>query len=76
MTDDEVLAGMIMVAKAEREAGFEGWGSPPDHLLEQCDRLCAAGLAECQNDRENATVYYRPTPEGERICNIKISRVQ
>lgn len=76
MTDDEVLAGMIMAARAEREAGFEGWSSPPDELLEQCDRLCAQGLAECHNNREDRAVHYRPTPEGERICKITITRVQ
>jgi hypothetical protein len=73
MTDDEVLAGLIMAARAEREAGFEGWSSPPDQLLEQCDKLCAQGLAERENDH---LVHYRPTAEGERVCQIKISRVQ
>ena len=76
MTDDEVLAFMIMAARAERESGFEGWASPPDELLEQCDRLCAQGLAQCHNNREDRMMHYMPTLEGERVCKIKISRIQ
>ena len=71
MSDDEVLAGLIMAAKAEREAGFDGWSLPPANLLPQCDRLVERGWAE----QEDEGVHYRPTPEGERMCQIKISRV-
>jgi hypothetical protein len=74
MNDEEILAGLIMGARAERDLGFkEGWTSPPELYHEQCDRLCVNGFAERWDDRER---WYRPTAEGERVYQIKISRVQ
>lgn len=75
-TNDEILAGMIMAAKAERDAGFEGWSSPSEKYIEACDRLVNEGLAEkTVNPLFDDEMYYRPTAEGERRCQIKISRV-
>ena len=74
MTNDEILAGLIMAAKAEREAGFPGWSRPPDTYRDQCEALVAEGLAERHDDEDG--IWYRPTSQGEKTCSIKISRVQ
>ena len=74
MTENEILAGLILTVKAEREGGYEGWARPPEHMQPQCDLLVERGLAEKKEfDRE---LFYRPTAEGERVCNLTINRVQ
>ncbi len=75
MTNDEVLAGLIMGATAEREAGFEGWVSPPDHLRAQLDELVREGLAEMNASTDEPLTYFRPTPAGIEACSIAIRRV-
>lgn len=75
MTDNKLLAGLILAAKAEREAGFAGWVQPPSNFESQLDSLVSEGLAERQDDPAEGT-YYRPTAEGERVCNLTIHRTQ
>lgn len=71
MTKDDVLMLMEMTARAEREAGFGGYGSPPDHLLDVCRDLVSEGLAE-----EGEPGRFRPTKDGADRVAHRIHAVQ
>ncbi len=73
MTKDEILMGMEMTARAEREAGFLGYGQPPEHLHEICRELVAEGLAE---EHKFQPGWFRPTKEGADRVGHRIHRVQ
>lgn len=72
MTDDEILIMMEMTARAEREAGFTGYGMPPEHLREACERLVLQGLAERHQFEDG---WYRPTQTGASRVAHRIQRV-
>ena len=81
MTKDDILIGLVMAAKAERDAGFDGWSAPDCRLREQLDALVGDGLAEMKKDDfdpEHPTkpigLWWRPTPKGESVCPATISR--
>ena len=70
MSDDDVLMGMEMVARAERKAGFDGYGKPPAEFAEAVERLIAAGFAERSGD------WVRPTIEGAARIAGRIHTIQ
>ena len=73
MTDNDILMMMEMTARAEREAGFNGYGKPPEQAREACVRLVKAGLAE---EHKFQPGWFRPTKEGANLVGHRIHRVQ
>ena len=73
MTDDDILMMMEMTARAEREAGFTGYGCPPEHLHEACERLVDEGLAEKHKFEPG---WYRPTKAGADRVGHRIRAFQ
>lgn len=73
MTDDDVLMGMEMTARAEREAGFNGYCKPPAEMLLACTRLVESGLAE---EHKFQPGWFRPTKAGAKRVQHRIHRIQ
>jgi hypothetical protein len=72
-TDNDILMMMEMTARAEREAGFTGYGKPPEEVREACERLVDAGLAE---EHKFQPGWFRPTKKGTELVAPRIHRAQ
>lgn len=79
MTKNDVLIGLVMATRAERDIGFDGWSSPPDTLNPQLEELRADGLAESMIEPQEhpdkpQKVFWRATAKGEDACPATITR--
>lgn len=73
MTDDDILMGLEMTARAERKAGFNGYCKPPEQVSEAVGRLVDAGFAE---EHKHQPGWFRPTAAGALRVGHRIHAVQ
>ena len=73
MTDDELLMGMEMAARAERDQGFLGYAKPPKNLWDDCRRLVKERLVK---EHPFTPGFFMPTGKGSLRVSHRIHRAQ